>query len=110
MAQWMGQYTGRTHESKIKYIEETLFVAIQSLRTADEASIAKKRKSVIKLCERLLTARLKAIRARISKISETRSFESDSKKTQNLVHREEQLREKGVAEIFKEYEIQDIVE
>ena len=49
MAQWMGQFTGRTHESKIKDIEETLLKAIESLKTADETNINTKRKSVINL-------------------------------------------------------------
>ncbi len=109
MAQWMGQFSGRTHESKIKDIEETLLNAIESLKVADETNINTKRKSVIKLCERLMSARHKALKARISKISETRSLESDSNKTQNLIKREKELGVNGIAGIFAEYKIHDLV-
>ena len=109
MAQWMGQFTGRTHESKIKDIEDSLVSAIEALKVADEANIDAKRKSVVKLCERLLSARHKAVKARISKISETRSMENDSKKTQSLVQREKELREHGIESILVEYKIQELV-
>ncbi len=109
MAQWAGQYTGRTHESKIKDIEDTLLIAINSLKNADETTIGEKRKSVVKLCERLLSARHKAIKARISKITETRSFETDDKKTTSLRKKEKQLKEKGIDGIIQEFEITELV-
>ena len=109
MAQWMGQFTGRTHESKVKEIEESLSKAIEAFRAADESSREAKQKSVMKLCERLLSARHKAIKARISKLSETRSLDNDSKKTQNLVEREQKLTEGGVEEILIEFKIQDFI-
>jgi len=109
MAQWMGQFSGRTHESKIKDIEETLLTAIESLKSADETNIDTKRKTVIKLCERLMSARHKALKARISKISETLSLKGDSKNIQNLIEREKKSKENGIAGIFAEYKIQDLV-
>ena len=56
-----------------------------------------------------MSARHKALKARISKISEKRSLESGSKKTQNLIEREKELIENGIVGIFVEYKIQDIV-
>jgi len=109
MAQWMGQYTGRTHESKVKDIEETLLKAIEALKTVDENNLEAKEKSVIHLCERLLSARLKAVKARISKLSETLSFDNDSRKTQNLIKREKHLEDSGLKDIFIEFKIQYLV-
>lgn len=110
MAQWMGQFTGRTHESKIKDIECSLSKAIKALKSANESNRAAKQKTVLKLCKRLHSARHKAIKARISRISETRSLEFDSKKTQNLIEREKQLVEGGVGEILKEFKLPDLVD
>lgn len=109
MAQWMGQFTGRTHESKIKDIEETLSIAIEALKVGDKENLLQKQKSVIRLCERLLYARLKTLNARISKLSETQSLDNDFKKTQNLIKREKEMREKGVNGIFVEFKIQNLL-
>ena len=99
MAQWMGQFTGNTHESKIKDIEETLLTAIEALKLADEKLFKQKQKSVTHLCERLLSARLKALSARISKLP----------KSQNLIKREKEMREKGINGIFVEFKIENLV-
>jgi len=109
MAQWMGQFTGRTHESKVKELERTLEKAIEALKEASSDNFNAKRKSVLKVSARLLAARHKAIKARISKISETRSLENDSSKTRNLIQREKEINTNGVEMILKEYEIQDLV-
>jgi len=62
MAQWARQYTGRTHESKVRDLEEALMTSIRALRAADEEHFSEKEKSVVQLCERLLSARIKAIK------------------------------------------------
>ena len=108
MAQWMGQYSGRTHESKVQELENSLSKAIEALRTSEISEVDKKQKSVLKLCERLLTARHKEIKARISKLSETRSFDDDPKKTQNLVEKEQKLLDGGVKAILVEFKIEDL--
>ncbi len=49
MAQWMGQFTGRTHESKVKEIEESLTKAVNAPKSATEESYDQKAKAVVHL-------------------------------------------------------------
>src|ERR1700755_1725191 len=66
MAQWNGQFTGNTHATKVKDLEETLAHAVNVFREAESAEeIQAKGKSVRKLAEKLLNARLKFLKAKI---------------------------------------------
>jgi hypothetical protein len=70
MAQWTGQFSGSTHETKVQDIQNSLRQAIKILEAASEVDRAGKLKSIRRLSERLLAARLKALRARISALTE----------------------------------------
>jgi hypothetical protein len=66
MAQWNGQYTGNTPATKVKDLEELLNNAVKVFR--DKSSVeeqVKKEKSIYKLVEKLLTARLKFLKAKL---------------------------------------------
>lgn len=65
MAQWMGQYTGRTHATANVDAEELLVRAIAAFSSADEATRAKRAKQVVHLAKRLLTVRRRQLKARV---------------------------------------------
>jgi hypothetical protein len=102
MAQWMGQYTGRNHASKVKRKEDSLRKAVISLKLANEDEKMSKEKAVRKLAKSLLSSRLKMIRARISVLKEPQQSEP-LKKTQQLRRKEQELVGKGVNGILKEF-------
>lgn len=67
MAQWLGQFTGKTHLSKVKDREEQLRHAIDVYRektTSKERTTHSKR--VVRLAERLLEARVRAAKAHVA--------------------------------------------
>jgi len=108
MAQWMGQYSGRTHESKVKKIESSLKKAIESLLLIEGPDKKNKEKEVLKLCKKLKSARHKAVKARIDKLS-IPSQEHVSK-LQALKTSEKSLEEDGLNDILLEFELQNLIE
>ena len=105
MAQWTGQFSGHTHESKVQDIEDSLRLAIQTYRTASEAERTSQLKAIRHLAERLLAARLKALRASISAITEPGSKRLDDTKASHLRAREHGLQAQSVDDILREYGI-----
>jgi len=105
MAQWTGQFGGHTHETKVKDIEDSLRLAIQTYRITAEAECAGKLKAIRHLAERLLAARLKALRARLSELTEPSSKSLDHTKAAHLRTREQELQAQGVDDILREFEL-----
>lgn len=103
MAQWNGQYSGLSHETKVQDIEESLRKAVKSFLAAAENEKADKDKAVQHLAKRLLAARLKAIRARISVIAAIPSLVGIDKRVSQLQSTEEELQSQGVEDILKEF-------
>lgn len=103
MAQWLGQYTGRTHESKAREIETSLCKAVDALRKATEQEKTRKVKAVRRLSERLLRARHKMLHARISNLTEARAPGEVSQKIAHLKAQEQEMSEQGIAGILKEF-------
>lgn len=67
MAQWMGQYSGKSHATKVADLEAALRVAIAAMRKAAlGADYDRKRVAVEKLAARLLSARVKLYKDRKS--------------------------------------------
>ena len=67
MAQWSGQFTGLTHQSKVLDREEQLRHAIDAYRakqTDDERE--SQAKIVLRLADNLLSARIRAMKARLN--------------------------------------------
>ncbi len=64
MAQWVGQFTGLSHASKVADAEATLRAAVAAFRAAEPGAAASKSKAVRRLAARVLTLRLKLLKAR----------------------------------------------
>jgi len=113
MAQWNGQYTGNSHATKIKDLEETLTHAVFVFREAGSAEeIQAKGKSVRKLAEKLLNARLKFLKAKIYD-AEPVSERDEAKRAvqiENLRQHEAKARHDGINGILNEFKVADLIE
>jgi len=107
MAQWMGQFSGRTHETKVQDIEVSLQKAVKALEGTSENDRKRKAKAVRRLSERLLLSRLKMLRARISVMTETMQKEELSKRVNRLKLKEQGLIEQSVEGILREFHALD---
>ena len=63
MAQWMGQFSGLSHWSKLADAEATLRTAVAAFRSAAPTHAASKAKAVRRLAARVLNLRVKKIAA-----------------------------------------------
>src|SRR5579875_1417302 len=63
VAQWVGQFSGLTHATRVKALEGSLRKTTQSLMTAAGEERRKQERTVRKLAARVLAARLRALRA-----------------------------------------------
>ena len=66
MAQWLGQFSGHTHATKLEDAETALRHAVAVFRAAGPDDHGRKSKAVRNLAERLLAARLKLLKARLA--------------------------------------------
>jgi hypothetical protein len=103
MAQWAGQFSGFTHETKVQDIEKSLRQAIRTFKAASEPERSGKLTSLRHLSERLLAARRKALHARISALTEPGSKSLVGKQALHLRIREQELQAQGVDEILREF-------
>ncbi|HVU00883.1 MAG TPA: hypothetical protein VHE30_03995 [Polyangiaceae bacterium] len=65
MAQWLGQFSGRTHATAVRDAEQLLRHAVAALVTAPPADRARKAKAIRALAKRIYAARVRYIKARI---------------------------------------------
>ena len=100
MAQWAGQFGGFTHETKVQDIEISLRQAVRALPEAERHG---KLKAIRHLSERLLAARLKILRARISALTEPGNKTLDNSQASHLRTREQELEVQDVDEILREF-------
>jgi gamma-glutamyl phosphate reductase len=107
MAQWMGQFSGFTHETKVQDLEESLRQAVKAFASASELDRERKAKAVRHLSERLLTSRLKVLRARVSALTEPGKQTAFGKQATRLQLREQELRAQGIVGILKEFHVPD---
>jgi hypothetical protein len=100
MAQWRGQFTGLTHETKVADAEDSLRTAVAALRAAEPNALPAKVKAVRRLAARLLAVRLKALKAR--RVLATPLIEP-STRYDLLVQEEAATRTAGVDAILVEF-------
>jgi hypothetical protein len=99
MAQWKGQFSGRTHATKVRRLEKTLTVAVSALNAVSVNERGKKLKAVRTIATRLLSARLHMMKSRISAAREKQEESS----VDALRSREEDARVSGVEAILREF-------
>jgi hypothetical protein len=105
MAQWLGQYTGLTHATRVADAEQGLRHAIEVLRvkgTIEERSV--QTKIVCKLAKRVLSARTRLIKANLAAMG--RHAEGADK----MRRRVSELAELGVAGILAEFGAADVAD
>jgi len=103
MAQWQGQYSGFTHETKVQDLEDSLRRAIKSASEAGPVDRDRKLKAMWHVAERVLSSRLKALRARESALTEP-GRESE-KTVVKLEERKIRLEQTGVIGILMEFDV-----
>lgn len=105
MAQWMGQFSGHTHGTKVGDIEESLRKALMAMGATPGVDRDRKAGAVRHLAERLLAARLKLLRARIASAAELKYKEgrASSEQVPQLKSRARELEAQGVDGILKEF-------
>lgn len=103
MAQWTGQFTGVTHDTKVRDIEISLRKAVEALSGIPEDRRAEKLKAIRSLAERLRAARLKALRARISALTEPGCKSLGEVELSHLREREQDLEVGGIEGVLKEF-------
>ena len=104
MAQWAGQFSGRTHATRAAGMEGTLRLAVAAYRAADtEDARHRKAKAVRNLAAKLLTARLKLLKARIADLRPVAAGKGAGNEFEALQQREATTRAEGVNGILAEF-------
>lgn len=70
MAQWLGQFTGRTHATAVMDAEQLLRHAVEQLRVAPVDARQRKAKAVRALAKRVHSARVRFLKASIQAASD----------------------------------------
>jgi hypothetical protein len=104
VAQWLGQFSGHTHATKVEDAEDALRHAVTAFRAAGPDDRRRKAKSVRNLAEQLLTARLKLLKARLAALEPAADGrEQNADRIESLRARESQTRAAGVSGILAEF-------
>jgi hypothetical protein len=102
MAQWTGQFSGLTHETRVQDLEVSLQQAIDTYKRSSEVERDTRLKTLRDIAERLRASRLKALKARLSKSTEPGRTRSD-KQAAHLRTRVAQLEAQDVEELLTEF-------
>jgi hypothetical protein len=111
MAQWLGQYSGHTHETRVEDLEDTLRKAVQAFRmAASEPERRKKAKSVRNLAKRLLSARRRVQRGWLvaaPRVADEEAPAQGGEETEPSREREASTADQGMLEILAEFDAPD---
>lgn len=107
MAQWYRGYTGHTHDTKVLDVEDSLRKAVVAFGIAPESERNIRTKNVRHLSERLLAARLKALRARRAALNELGLKTDVEAQVTRLQQQEQQILDLGVEGILREFHFED---
>ena len=111
MAQWLGAYSGNTHETKVGDAENLLRHAVAVLKSAGPGSDRERKgKAVARLAKRLLTARLNLANARIAAAEDVQTgveLARRSAEIASLKRREALMRTGGLEAILEEFSAKD---
>jgi hypothetical protein len=105
VAQWLGQFSGHTHATRVEDTETALRRAVATLHSAtSDEDRARKAKSVRNLAERLLAARLKLFKVRLAGLQPiTEGNKQRSVRIESLKEREAQTKAEGTSGILVEF-------
>jgi hypothetical protein len=111
MAQWLGQYSGNNHATRVEDAEAALRHAVTVFREAGSSKMRKtKAKAVQNLANRLLSVRLRLLKARMAAMEPVSAdAEKPSSGIESLRQREAKMREGGLLGILVEFAAQDAV-
>ena len=112
MAQWLGQYTGNTHATKIEDLENSLRHAakvFQETRSAKKRKL--KAKAVLNLAKKLLSARLRLLKARLVANTPLVGDEAgpQMRSVKSLRDREAKARTESLQGILLEFSVEDVI-
>lgn len=110
MAQWLGQFTGRTHRTAVLDAHELMQHAVAAFINANPAEKPKKAKAVRTLAKRLLTTRVRFLKARLSAATDPALDEVLAEHAHEIARLEQALSalvSGGVAEILREFSVQE---
>ena len=103
MAQWAHGYSGHTHGTKVSDLEEAMRQAIIAFSNAEEDERIYKSKAIHHLANRLIAARLKALRAQIARLREPDRLDDNLGMILKLQFREKQLESENASSILTEF-------
>ncbi|HWG43928.1 MAG TPA: hypothetical protein VN688_14215 [Gemmataceae bacterium] len=112
MAQWLGQFSGNTHATKVQDAEAALRHAVTVFHATDSSEArANKAKAVRGLATRLLSARLRLLKARISAAEDhqLRHAGSPNGGIESLRLREAKMRVEGLNAVLVEFGVSDLI-
>lgn len=110
MAQWIGQFTSNTHGTKVSDFEYTLRHAVEVFRAAPADVKLNKAKAVKKLAGKVLNARLKMVKAKLSETTPVQAKDWEKKRVQveHLQTMERSLQSAGVTGILIEFGVEEL--
>lgn len=101
MAQWLRQFTGNTHQTKVKEREQQLRHAVDVLETKESpADQIASMQTVLRLAEQLHRARIRALRAQIASLDPRESDRLDA-----ALQKRDQLEAGGAQQILREFQV-----
>ena len=101
MAQWLRQFTGNTHQTKVEDREQQLRHAVQVWATKESpADRLAAMQTVLRFADRLHRARIRAMKARIASLDPRDTDRLDAARLQL-----EQLEAGGVQRILREFKV-----
>jgi hypothetical protein len=110
MAQWIGQFIGRTHGAAVTDAEQLLLHAVGALKSASVVDRPRKMKAVRALAKRLYSARAHFLKTRVKSATELapdKRRPPDPREVARLQEALNALTSGGVAAILAEFEAVD---
>ena len=110
MAQWLGQFSGKTHRTAVSDAHDLMQHAVAAFISASPEDKPKKAKAVRTLAKRLLAARVRFLKARLSSATDPALDEVLSERAHEIAKLEQALStliSGGVPDILSEFSAQE---
>jgi len=114
VAQWSGGFAGNTHATRVNDAEAALRHAVSALKAGSASpDMVKAAKTVRQLAKRLLSARVRMLKARLSALQDASAGGTRDPESQELAPLRQRLAEaqaQGLAEILVEFSAKEALE